>query len=69
MKKITAFLCKSEDKKIFELSLSPKGITSILTLPGISKLGQNVEIMNLGGLLVHDFFRDGYDQILVLKKE
>ena len=67
--RITAFLCNSKEEQTFELSLSRNSTSSKLTIPRTSKLELNVEITNVGGLLVHDFVSSRYDQILALKIE
>ena len=64
---ITAFLCNSKDKHIFDPSLSPDGTIIRITFPGTSKLEGNIKITNLGGLLVHDFVGGRYNQVLALK--
>ena len=64
----TAFLCNSEDEQIFELSLSLKNTASMLTLPGTSKLEQNIKITNVGGLIFHIFFWGGGLKPLCIKR-
>lgn len=51
------FLCNSKEEKIIDISSSPNGTTRMLTLLGTSKILQNINVTNIGGLLVQNFVR------------